>query len=104
MILLLVRNAPFLLLYARTMHILLETLLENLFKPQKNTHSNLRASLDDLLRRLVGVLLEILIEQLAELGDLVLEVGGAGPALLGVEQLVGDVAAGFGDLLEVIRI
>lgn len=49
---------------------------------------HLRTSIDDLRRSLIRVLLEVVLEQLAELGDLAGEVGGAGPALLGVEELV----------------
>jgi len=46
---------------------------------------------------LVRVLLEVLVEELAKLGDLLLEVGGTGPALGGVEKLVGNARAGLGD-------
>lgn len=55
-----------------------------------------RTGLDDLLGGLARVLLEVLVEEGTELLDLALEVGGAGPALGGVEQLVGDVGAGLG--------
>ena len=51
----------------------------------------------DLGGGLVRVLLEVLVEELAELGDLLLEVGGTGPALGGVEELVGNTRAGLGD-------
>ena len=57
---------------------------------------HLRASVDDLRGGLVRVLLEVVLEQLAELGDLAGEVGGAGPALLGVEELVGHARARLG--------
>lgn len=42
---------------------------------------HLRASLDDLRRRLVGVLLEVVIKQTAKLRDLLLEVRSTRPAL-----------------------
>lgn len=45
----------------------------------------------------VGVLLEVLVEEAAKLVDLVLEGGSGGPAVLGVEQLIGDTGAGLGD-------
>jgi len=54
-------------------------------------------TLDDLLGGLVFVLLEVLHEELAELLDFALEVGGAVPGLSRVEELVGDVGAGLGD-------
>lgn len=57
----------------------------------------LRRSGEDLRGGLVLVLLEVLLEQAAELGDLALEVGGAGPALGRVEELVGHAGAGLGD-------
>jgi len=46
---------------------------------------------------LVRVLLEVLVEELAKLGNLLLEVRGTGPALGGVEELVGNTGAGLGD-------
>jgi hypothetical protein len=46
---------------------------------------------------LVGVLLEVLVEELAKLGDLLLEVRGTSPALGRVEELVGNARAGLGD-------
>lgn len=52
---------------------------------------DLWASLEDLRGGLVLVLLEVFVEQLAEFGDLVFEVGGTGPGLLGIEKLVWDV-------------
>lgn len=55
-----------------------------------------RTSLEDFGGGLVLVLLEVLHEELAELLDLALEVGGAVPRLGGVEELVGDVGAGLG--------
>lgn len=55
------------------------------------------ASLEDLGRRLVLVLLEVLHKELAELLDLVLEAGSAVPGLGGVEELVGNAGAGLGD-------
>ena len=54
------------------------------------------ASLDDLLCCLVGVLGEVLVEQLGELVDLVLEAGGCSPAVLGVQKLRGNVGAALG--------
>lgn len=51
----------------------------------------------DLGGGLVRVLLEVLVEELAKLGDLLLEVRGTGPALGGVEKLVGNTRAGLGD-------
>lgn len=57
---------------------------------------NLRTGLDDLLSSLVGVLLEVLVEQSAELLDLALEVCGTRPALGRVKQLIGDVGASLG--------
>ena len=51
----------------------------------------------DLRSGLVRVLLEVLVEELAELGDLLLEVRGTGPALGGVEELVWNTRAGLGD-------
>lgn len=58
---------------------------------------SLGGSGQDLGGSLVGVLLEVLVEELAELVDLLGEGGGGGPALLGVEELVGDTGAGLGD-------
>lgn len=46
---------------------------------------------------MVRVLLEVLVEELAKLGDLLLEVRGTSPALCGVEKLVGHTGAGLGD-------
>ena len=43
-------------------------------------------------------LLEVLVEQLGELGDLVLERSGSDPAGRGVEDLVWNTRAGLGDL------
>jgi hypothetical protein len=57
----------------------------------------LRRSLENLLGSLARVLLEVLVEELAELGDLALEVGSTGPALGRVEELVGDAGASLGD-------
>jgi hypothetical protein len=51
----------------------------------------------DLGGGLVRVLLEVLVEELTKLGDLLLEIGGAGPALRGVEELIGNTRAGLGD-------
>lgn len=45
---------------------------------------------------LVRVLLEVLVEELAELVDLVGEGGGRSPAVLGVEKLIGNAGAGLG--------
>lgn len=59
--------------------------------------THVRAGLDDFGRRLVLVLLEVLHEELAELLDLLLEVGGAIPGLGGIEELVGDARAGLRD-------
>jgi len=59
---------------------------------------DLRTGLDDLLGGLARVLLEVVVEENTKLLDLALEVGGTGPALGGVEDLVGNVAAGLGDL------
>jgi len=58
----------------------------------------LGTSLDDILGGLGRVFLEVVVEELTELLDLSLEVGGTGPALGRVEDLVGNVAAGLGDL------
>jgi hypothetical protein len=55
------------------------------------------SSLDDLSRGLVLVLLEVLHEQGTQLLDFALEVGGAVPALGGVEQLIRNVGARLGD-------
>ena len=52
----------------------------------------------DLRSGLVRVLLEVLIEELAKLGDLLLEVRGTSPALGGVEKLVGNAGASLGDV------
>lgn len=46
---------------------------------------------------MVGVLLEVLVEELTKLGDLLFEVGGTSPALCRVEKLIGDAGAGLGD-------
>jgi hypothetical protein len=46
---------------------------------------------------LVRVLLEVLVEELAKLGDLLFEVRGTGPALSGIEELIGNARAGLGD-------
>lgn len=51
----------------------------------------------DLGSGLVRVLLEVLVEELAKLGDLLLEVRGTGPALGRVKELVGNTGAGLGD-------
>lgn len=56
---------------------------------------SLRASLDDIGRGLVLVLFEILIEQLAELVNLLAEVGSTSPGLLGVKELIGNIRARF---------
>ena len=53
---------------------------------------------NDLLGRLILVLLKVLHEEAAELLDLVLQAGGAVPAVAGVEQVVGDAGALLGDL------
>lgn len=53
----------------------------------------LRSSFDDLRRRLIGVLLEILVEKLTELGDFVFEFSRSGPSLLGIEEVVRNVGA-----------
>lgn len=58
---------------------------------------NLGSSGEDIGSSLVGVLLEVLVEEDSKLGDLVLEGSGGGPALLGVEELAGDTGAGGGD-------
>lgn len=58
---------------------------------------NLGSGGEDIGSSLVGVLLEVLVEQDSKLGDLVLEGSGGGPALLGVEELAGDTGAGSGD-------
>jgi hypothetical protein len=52
----------------------------------------------DLLARFIGVVLEVLVEQLAELRDLFLEIRTTSPALLGVEKLVWNVRALLGDV------
>lgn len=70
---------------------------QHLSPANASSHLHLRRSSEDLRRGLVGVLLEVLAEQLAELGDLALEVRGAGPALGRVEELVGHAGAGLGD-------
>jgi hypothetical protein len=51
----------------------------------------------DLGSGLVRVLLEVLVEELAKLGDLLLEVRSTSPALGGVEKLIGNARAGLGD-------
>lgn len=53
---------------------------------------------DDILGRLIRVLGEVLVEELGELVDLVLEGGGGGPRVLGVEELIGDAGARLGDV------
>ena len=58
---------------------------------------NLGSGGEDIGSSLVGVLLEVLVEEDSKLGDLVLEGSGGGPALLGVEELAGDTGAGGGD-------
>ena len=58
---------------------------------------NLGSGSQDVRGGLVRVLLEVLVEQVTQLGDLILEGGGAGPAVLGVEQGLGDTGAGLGD-------
>lgn len=58
----------------------------------------LRSSFDDLLRGFISVLLEVLVEQLAELRDLVLEISGSGPAFSWVEKLVRHVGACLRDV------
>lgn len=55
-----------------------------------------RAGLEHLRRGLILVLLEVLHEQLAELLDFALEVGGAVPRLGRVEELVGHVGTRLG--------
>lgn len=66
-----------------------------------STHAKLLVGLgsgsENLGGGLVGVLLEVFVEECAELVDLILEGGGGGPAVLGVEELVGDTGAGSGD-------
>lgn len=58
-----------------------------------------RTSLDNVLGRLALVLGEVLTEQLAKLDNLLVEaVVASGPSVLGVEELVGNVGAGLGDL------
>lgn len=57
-----------------------------------------RSSGKHLLGGLALVLLEVLVEQLAQLVDLVLEAGGGDPAPLGVEQLAGNTGAALGDV------
>ena len=56
----------------------------------------LRPSRNHIRRRLVSVLDEVLVEQVRQLVDLVVERRRRGPALLGVEQIVGHVAAVLG--------
>lgn len=57
-----------------------------------------RTGSDNLLSSLVSVLLEVLVEELGELGDLVSEASRGGPALLGVEELVRNTRAGLGHI------
>lgn len=52
-----------------------------------------RSSVDDLRGGLIRVLLEVLVEQLTQLGDFVREASGGGPAVLGVKQLVRNTRA-----------
>jgi hypothetical protein len=59
---------------------------------------DLGTGLDDILGGLARVLLEVVVEELTKLLDLSIEVGGTSPALGRVEDLVGNVAAGLGDL------
>lgn len=59
--------------------------------------THMGTSLEHLRRGFILVLLEVLHEQLAELGHLVLEVGGTVPGLGGVEKLIGNVGASLGD-------
>lgn len=58
---------------------------------------NLGSSGKDIRGGLVRVLLEVLVEETSKLGDLFLEGGGGGPALLGVEELAGDTGTRGGD-------
>lgn len=60
---------------------------------------SLRAGGNNLRESLRSVLLEVLVEELAELGNLLVElVLASGPGTGGVEDLVGDVGGGLGDL------
>ena len=64
-----------------------------------NLDGDIGTGLDDVLGGLALVSCEVLTEELAQLDNLLVEaVGTGGPGSLGVEQLVGDVGAGLGDL------
>lgn len=77
-------------------HIHTSTRLRKFINHRPSLH--LGTGLDDLRSGLILVLLEVLTEQLAKLRNLTLEVGRTSPALGGVEELVGNVRAGLGDL------
>lgn len=53
---------------------------------------------NNFLSSLISVLLEVLVEELGEFGDLVSKASRGSPALLRIEQLVGNTGAGFGDV------
>lgn len=57
-----------------------------------------RTGRNDLGRRLVSVLAEVVVEQLGKLVDLVGEVRRGGPAVLGVEELGRNTGAGLGNV------
>jgi hypothetical protein len=56
----------------------------------------LRPGLLHIIASLIGIVLEILVEQFAQFRDLFLKIGAASPTLLWVEEFVGDVGALLG--------